>query len=137
MMNEPYASIDHTHNLDTLAGGKPKRKHIKSPKINKKSNKDNVEKYILQLDNPMNMDSIEDSGSTDDEVLETMFVELSPDKYHVHKHDPSEPSIKKSVDDHLINPFLLAAFVNGQLSPEHCKDLADRKSRRKLFYLMN
>lgn len=90
-------------------------------------NENNVEDEIGE-------DEIGDDETDDDEV-EEMLGDLEPGLHAVYHqtHTGGGKNVKHYADEKMICPYLLGAFVNGELSIEQVAKLKDESSRRKLF----
>ena len=75
----------------------------------------------------------EESDSTEEDQVEDIFEYLEPQQYVIYIQEEPRQNIKEAVDEKIIMPYLLGAFINQKLDPKLCKMLATPHSRRKLF----
>jgi calcineurin-like phosphoesterase family protein len=78
-------------------------------------------------------DENDENESSEEDEVEEIFKELEPDQYTIYLQSQPRQNIKEALDEKIVLPFLMGAFVNGELDVEMCKKLGDTHSRRKLF----
>jgi hypothetical protein len=113
----------------------------KSEIKNKLVSSSNARLYIKQINFLLTLNKIlfkqkggmsyysNDEDSTDDEGVMNFIIEYEP----TIADNTTNAGIKDIADQKVVCPYLLGAFVNGELDIGQVAKLKDRKSRRKLF----